>query len=61
MIASPVKSWSITQCGAMISLVWAEPRPELRKRRVALVDDMLGGSLPGPAWSCLASPSLLIS
>ena len=58
MIASPVKSWSITQCGAMISLVWAEPRPELRKRRVAVVDDMLGGV---PAWSCLASPSLLIS
>ena len=24
MIASLVKSWSITQCGAMISLVWAD-------------------------------------
>ena len=45
MIARLVKSWSITQSGAMISLVWADPgQSPARERRVAPVDDMLGGA-----------------
>ena len=51
MIARLVKSWSITQSRAMISLVWAD---QARPGRVGLVDDLLGGAGQ-------ASPSLTIS
>ena len=42
MIARLVKSWSITQSGAMISLVWADTG------RAAVVDDMMGGATAQP-------------